>query len=112
MPIFISQGRFTQEAVKGMLARPEDRAESLAQLIAKAGGKMIAYYMTFGEYDFLIVSEGSSIDGAAAVGIVAAAGGGVTDLKTTVGMTSADMKKAFVKASGIAAGFSSAGAKA
>jgi uncharacterized protein with GYD domain len=111
MPVFITQGRYTQDAVKGMLAKPEDRTESVAQLFAKAGGKMIAYYMTFGEYDFLIVSEGPSIDGAAAAAIVAAAGGGVTDLKTTVGMTSADMKNAFVKAGSIAAGFRSAGAK-
>ena len=57
MPVFITQGRYTQDAVKGMMAKPEDRAESVAQLFAKAGGKMIAYYMTFGEYDFLIVSE-------------------------------------------------------
>lgn len=110
MPVFISQGRFTKDAFKGMLANPEDRAESLAQLIAKAGGKMIAYYMTFGEYDFLIVSEGSSIDGAAAVGIVAAAGGGVKDLKATIAISSADMKRVFGAAGGLAAGFSSAGA--
>jgi len=110
MPVFITQGRYTQDAVKGMLARPEDRAESVAKLFAKAGGKLIAYYMTFGEYDFLIVSEGPSIDGAAAAAIVAAAGGGVTDLKTTVAMTSADMKNVFVKAGGVAAGFRSAGA--
>ena len=111
MPVFITQGRYTQDAVKGMMANPENRAESVAQLFAKAGGKMIAYYMTFGEYDFLIVSEGPSIDGAAAAAIVAAAAGGVTDLKTTVGMNSADMKNAFAKAGGIAAGFRSAGAK-
>ena len=111
MPVFITQGRYTQDAVKGMLAKPEDRAETVAQLFAKAGGKMIGYYMTFGEYDFLVVSEGPSIDGAAAAAIVAAAGGGVTHLKTTVGMTSADMKNAFVKAGGIAAGFRPAGAK-
>jgi uncharacterized protein with GYD domain len=48
---------------------------------------MIAYYMTFGEYDFSIVSEGPSIDEAVAAAIVAVASGGVTDLKTTVGMT-------------------------
>jgi len=112
MTVFITQGRYTQDAVKGMLARPEDRAESTAQLFAKAGGKMIGYYMTFGAYDFLIVSEGPSLDGAAAAAIVAAAGGGVTDLNTTIGMTSAEMKNAFAKAGSIAAGFRSAGAKA
>jgi uncharacterized protein with GYD domain len=112
MTVFITQGRYTQDALKGMLAKPEDRAESVAQLFAKAGGKMLAYYMTFGEYDFLVVSEGPSVDAAAAAAIVAAAAGGVTDLKTTIAMTSADMKNAFTKAGGIAAGFRSAGAKA
>jgi uncharacterized protein with GYD domain len=112
MPVFITQGRYTQDAVKGMLAKPEDRAESVAQFFAKAGGKMIAYYLTFGEYDFLVLSEGPSLDVAAAASIVAAAGGGVTDLKTTIGMTSNEMKNVFVKAGDLAAGFKSAGAKA
>ena len=112
MPVFITQGRYTRDAVKGMLIKPEDRSESVAQFFAKAGGKMIAYYMTFGEYDFLVVSEGPSLDMAAAASIVAAAGGGVTDLKTTVGMTSGEMKNVFTKAGGIAEGFRSAGAKA
>jgi uncharacterized protein with GYD domain len=112
MPVFITQGRYTQNAVKGMLEKPEDRTETVAQLFSKAGGKMIAYYMTFGEYDFLVVSEGPSLDGAAAASIVAAASGGVSHLKTTVAMTSAEMKGAFAKAGGIAAGFRPAGAKA
>jgi uncharacterized protein with GYD domain len=112
MPVFITQGRYTQNAVKGMLEKPEDRTETVAQLFSKAGGKMIAYYMTFGEYDFLVVSEGPSLDGAAAASIVAAAGGGVSHLKTTVAMTSTDMKNAFAKAGSIAAGFRPAGAKA
>ena len=43
MPLFITQGRFTQDAVKGMLARPKDRAEAVSQLFAKSGGKLLAY---------------------------------------------------------------------
>lgn len=108
MPVFITQGRFTQDAVKGLLAKPEDRAETVAQLFAKSGGKLLAYYMTFGEYDFLIVSEGP-YEGVATSVIVAAAGGGVTDLKTTLAMTSAEMKSAFERAQPVAASFRSAG---
>ena len=111
MPVFITQGRFSQEAIKGMLASPEDRAESVGQLISKSGGKLLAYYMTFGEYDFMVISEGD-FEAMAATAIVAAAGGGVKDLKTSVAMTSADMKNAFAKAGSVAAGFRSAGAKA
>lgn len=110
MPIFITQGRFTQDAIKGMMAKPEDRAEAVGQLFAKAGGKLLSYYLTFCDYDFLIVSEGP-YEGVATSVIVAAAGGGVTDLKTTLAMTSTDMKAAFAKAGPIAASFRPAGAK-
>ncbi len=41
MPVFITQGRFTHDAIKGMLANPEDRAEAVGKLIAKAGGKLL-----------------------------------------------------------------------
>jgi hypothetical protein len=45
----------------------------------------------------------------AAVLLAAASGGGVTDLRTTVGMTSVEAKGAFAAASDLASGFKSAG---
>ena len=93
-----------------MLATPEDRAEAVSQLFAKSGGTLLAYYMTFGEYDFLVVSAGP-IEGAEVSAIVTAASGGVTDLKTMLAMTTDDMKNAVVKAGTFAASFRSAGAK-
>ncbi len=48
MPIFISQGRFSQSAMKGMVVRPEDRAEEVTKLVERAGGKLLGYYVTFG----------------------------------------------------------------
>lgn len=110
MPTFITQGRFTQDALKGMMAKPEDRAETVSRLLAKSGGKLLAYYMTFGEYDFLVVSEGPN-EGVAVSLIVSGAAGGVTDLKTTLAMTSGEMKDAFAKAGAVASSFRPAGAK-
>ncbi len=110
MAHFITQGRFTQDAIKGMLAKPEDRAEAVGQLFAQLGGKLLAYYMTFGEYDFLAISEGPAEEAATALIIVAAAGG-ITDLKTTLAMTSSEMKQAFAKAGPLAGRFKAAGAK-
>jgi uncharacterized protein with GYD domain len=109
MPIFITQGRFTSDAMKGMLAKPEDRSQVISQLLEKAGAKLIAYYFTFGEHDFLVVSEGP-IEAAATAAIVSGAAGRVTDLKTTVAMTSAEMKACFAKASPIAATYKVPGA--
>ncbi|HUG63384.1 MAG TPA: GYD domain-containing protein [Methylomirabilota bacterium] len=110
MTIFITQGRYTQQAIKGLVATPEDRMEQVRGLMKAAGVKLLSYYVTFGEYDFMVIGEGdaSMTDFAAAL-MVASAGGGVTDLKSTVAITSAEAKTAFTKAGSMAAGFKAAG---
>jgi hypothetical protein len=100
MPIFITQGRYTREAVKGLLVRPEDRAEAVSRLLSRAGGRMIGLYFTFGEYDFLQI---------AAVLLAVAGGGGFTDLRTTLAMSTIEAKGAFAAAADLATGFRSAG---
>jgi uncharacterized protein with GYD domain len=109
MPIYITQGRYTREAVKGMIIKPEDRAEAVSRLLSKVGGRLIGYYLTFGEYDFLNIFEVPNDTQAAAVLLAAASSGGVTDLRTTVAMTSVEAKGAFAAASDLASGFKSAG---
>jgi hypothetical protein len=57
MPIYISRGRFTSEAIKGMLAKPENRQEAVAKLFQSVGGKLIGWYLTFGRHDWLAIGE-------------------------------------------------------
>jgi uncharacterized protein with GYD domain len=109
MTIYITQGRYTRDAIKGMIIKPEDRADQVARLISKAGGKLIGYYLTFGEYDFLSIAEAPSDTTMAAILLAAGSSGGVTDLKTTVAMSSVEAKGAFAAASDLAPGFKSAG---
>ncbi len=109
MPIYITQGRYTRDAIKGMIVKPEDRADQVSRLLSKAGGRLIGYYLTFGEYDFLSIAEASSDTQMAAILLAAGSSGGVTDLKTTVAMTSVEAKGAFAAASDLAPGFRSAG---
>ena len=109
MPIYITQGRYTRDAIKGMLIKPEDRAEAVSRLLAKVGGRLVGYYVTFGEFDFLLIAEAPDNTQRAAALLAAGAGAGVTDLKTTVAMTSIEAKGAFAAASDLAPGFKSAG---
>jgi len=109
MPIYITQGRYTRDAIKGMIVKPEDRADAVSRLLSKVGGRLIGYYLTFGEFDFLFVAEIPSDTQAAAALLAAASGGGVTALHTTVAMTSVEAKGAFAAASDLAPGFKSAG---
>ena len=37
MPIYISRGRFTSDAVKGMVAKPENREEAVSKLFESVG---------------------------------------------------------------------------
>jgi uncharacterized protein with GYD domain len=57
MAIFITQGRFTREYIKGGMAKPEDRQAAISQLCEQAGGKLISLYFTLGQHDFIVVSE-------------------------------------------------------
>lgn len=34
MPVFVSMGRYSEGAIKGMLAKPEDRTPAVAKLVA------------------------------------------------------------------------------
>lgn len=109
MPTYVTQGRYSRSAVRGMIVRPEDRADAVSRLFAKAGGRLIGYYMTFGEYDFLVIAEMPNETMMAATVLAASASGGVTDLKTTLAMTSVEAKGAFAAASDLAPTFKSAG---
>ena len=77
MPIYITQGRYTREAIKGMIVKPEDRADAVGRIMAKAGGRLIGYYLTFGDYDFLCDRRNAERHpdgrGAAGGGVAAAA---------------------------------------
>ena len=109
--IFITQGRYTREAMAGMVAKPEDRGAEARKLIRKAGGKFLGSYFTFGEYDFVVITEFDDIGSITAALITAAAGGSLSDVKTTVGMRWDEGHEAFEKARKLAKSFKSAGAK-
>ena len=57
MTIYISQGRYTSAAIRAMTAKPENRSEAIAEVLAAAGGRLIGWYLTLGRYDWLIVAE-------------------------------------------------------
>ena len=105
MHVFVSLGRYSESAIKGMLAKPEDRTAAVAQLIEKTGGKLIAYYMLFGEYDWMLIYEAPSGTAAASAVLTAVGAGAVTDTKTMLALTGAEAKKAFETSGAAAAAY-------
>src|SRR5262245_24717698 len=110
MPVFVSLGRYSESAIKGMLAKPEDRTAAVKSLIEKAGGKQIGWYMLFGEYDYLSIAEFPSGTEAAAVVLAVSGAGAITDSKTMLAMTGAEAKAAFEAGRGLGASYRAPGA--
>jgi uncharacterized protein with GYD domain len=109
MPTYICQGRYSRDAIKGMMHVPEDRTQVVTKLFQGIGGRLLSYYVTFGEYDWLLIAEAPDERAMSAAVLTAAAGGGVTDVRTTIAMTPAEAVQAFKKAGELGGSFRSAG---
>ncbi|HJQ57361.1 MAG TPA: GYD domain-containing protein [Vineibacter sp.] len=109
MTIYISQGRYTAAAIKGMSTHPEDRSEAVSELFTAAGCKLIGWYMTLGKYDWLIIAEAPDETTMISAVLAAAGGGSLTDTTTTVAMTSRESVECFRRAGTLAQKFRSAG---
>ena len=109
MPIFISRGRFTSDAIKGMLAKPENREEAVAKLFQSVGGRLVAWYLTFGHHDWLAIGEFPDQKAAASAVLAAAGGGSLSDVETTIAMTAKEAFATFESAAKAARAFRSAG---
>lgn len=94
MAQFLIQFSYSQEGLKGLIAEGGSRRrEATERLVRSLGGKLVAYYFAFGEYDgFAIIEDLDNVD-AAAVALIAGASGAVRT-KTTVLMTPREVDKA------------------
>jgi uncharacterized protein with GYD domain len=109
MPIYISRGRFTTDAVRDLMAKPENREEALSDLFKSVGGRLIGWYLTFGPHDWIVIGEFPDDKTAASAILAAAAGGSLADMETTVAMTAKDATATFEAAGKAATAFRSAG---
>ena len=112
MPVYICQGRYTANALKGMTSNPEDRTQTVRKLFREGGGKLVSWYLTFGEYDWMVIAEMPNERAMLSAVIAAAEGGSLTDLKTTTALTAEDTVQAFEDASRLRTSFKSAGQEA
>jgi len=110
MPLFITQGRFTHEYIRGGMAKPEDRYAVISRLIEQAGGKLVSLYITLGQYDFMVVSEMPDAKAASILAFVATGGGGIEGSVTTQAFTTAEARDMFETAGKLAVSYKPIGA--
>ncbi len=61
MSTFVILGRLTQKALAHM-DRAAERDASGDRIIEATGGRVLAHYYTFGQYDFMVIAELPSAD--------------------------------------------------
>jgi uncharacterized protein with GYD domain len=101
----VSRGRLSQSYAKAFLAAPEDREPVVRKLIEAVGGKVISFYFTTGDSDFLLISEANDAENIIAALMAAAAAGAISDITTARAWTGAEFKTVGDKASKAASAY-------
>jgi uncharacterized protein with GYD domain len=56
VPTYVSLHKYTQKGIEGIKDGPA-RLDAAKQTLAAAGGKLIGFYLTMGQYDLVTISE-------------------------------------------------------
>jgi uncharacterized protein with GYD domain len=78
MAHFLIKAKYTAASVKAMIANPQDRQKAAATAIQAIGGKLLSFYMAFGQDDVILIFEAPDAVSAAAVSMAVAGSGGVS----------------------------------
>ena len=105
MPHYLQQVAYTIEGWKALVKKPQNRIEAVRPVIEKLGGKIETAYLTFGDYDVVvidydvvvIVEMPSNVD-ITAIAMAYAAGGACKSVKTTPLLTLDEAVEAMKKA--------------
>jgi uncharacterized protein with GYD domain len=99
MPSYLVQVSYTAEAVAALVHHPQDRTGIIRKSIKNLGGKLVGSWLSFGDYDVVLVADMPDNVSAAALAMAAAAGGSLKSVKTTPLLSTEEAKAAATKAS-------------
>ncbi len=98
MPHYMLRWQFTSNSAKSMIGTPHDRTGPATTLIEGFGGKLNAYYFSFGEYDGIGIVEFPDNVSAGACSMTAASTGGFSKFETIPLLTAKEAEAAMKKA--------------
>ena len=91
MATYITLGRYTQQGMSKIKESPS-RFEAFRSAAQKAGGSVKGFYLTMGQYDFVLITEAPSDDVTARLTLATGALGNVTT-ETLRAFTEDEFKK-------------------
>jgi len=98
MAEYLMQLSYTSAAWAALIKEPQDRIEFVRKVVENLGGRIVGFWMAFGDHDLVGILEMPDNVSAAAFSIAIAGGGACHNVKTTpllaIGDGIAAMKKA------------------
>lgn len=94
MQTYLVQARYSSQAIASLIAKPEDRSQQVQKMCAELGGKLNAFYISFGDYDLAAIVELPNDEVAAGAAMGAMSHGYMSDFKTTRLFNAAEVKSA------------------
>jgi uncharacterized protein with GYD domain len=97
MPKYLVQANYTAEGVKGLRTdTASGRVEMLKHAVEALGGKLEAFYWTFGEHDAVVILDAPDSVKAAALSMAAASSGHLR-VRTTPLLTAQEVDRALAQ---------------
>ena len=82
MALYLLQTAYTPSAWAAMNKNPHDRLQAVRPVLERLGGRLETGWMSFGDYDLMLICELPDNVGAAALSMAVSAGGAVKAVKT------------------------------
>ena len=94
MAFYLLQASYTADAIKALVASPQDREADVRAITEALGGKLHQVFFAFGESDIVAIMEISDDKTMAAGSFVASATGAFSKVQTTKLLTTAEAMEA------------------
>jgi uncharacterized protein with GYD domain len=98
MSHFMIRWQFSDGSAKALVGKPHDRTGAATALVEGFGGKLHSYYLSFGEYDGVVICEFPDNSAATACSMAATATGGFARFETTTLVTAKEAEAAMKRA--------------
>ena len=107
MPTFIGYGRFTPEAMRGMLQNPEDRTQVVSRLFETCGAKLTSWHFTPGcsDFDWILMAEAPNEESLMNAALVSIGGGASQNIRIIRAISGSEVPRVFQKGSEAARSF-------
>ncbi len=105
MAFYLLKANYSADAVKAMVAEPQDREAAGRQVIEVLGGTLHHFFFALGDTDIIAIAEFPDDTDMVAASLTISASGNFSKASTTQLMTAGEAKEAMTKANAVASAY-------